>query len=271
MSLAALQRDFRAWLVDSDGEAAMRIGRRAGAGLAVYQNTYRAQLVECLQDGFERVHAWLGDGAFLAAAVAHIDATPPSHWTLDAYPSGFVATLAALYPDDPEVAELAWLDRALANAFAGPDAVPLRPDGLAAIDWDEAVLQLSPTLAIAEATTNAAAIWSALSAGEMPPQARLLDEPATLLVWRQDYTPCFRTTDARECRMIGQVRDGESFGALCASLTDELGHAGSIAAAGAVLGQWLRDGLIVGCEQKRGDVVRTTAFSDDRPAAECPD
>ncbi|KQX20707.1 MULTISPECIES: HvfC/BufC N-terminal domain-containing protein [unclassified Sphingomonas] len=246
MSLVALQRDFRAWLVDGDTAAAARIGDRATAGLAVYQNNYRAQLVACLEEAFERVHAWLGDGAFRAAAAAHIDAAPPGHWTLDAYPSGFVATLAALYPDDPEVAELGWLDHALADAFAGPDAEPLALDVAAAIDWDAAVLPLSPTLAIADATTNAAAIWSALSAGEMPPPARRLDEPAALIVWRQGYAPCFRTIDARERRLLAQARAGRTFGDLCASLTDELGARGGIAAAGAVLGQWLRDGLIVG-------------------------
>lgn len=247
MNLAALQRDFRAWLVESDSAAAARIGDRDRAGLTVYQNNYRSQLVACLEEGFERVHAWLGDGAFLAAAVAHIDATPPSHWTLDAYPAGFVATLVTLYPDDAEVAELAWLDQALTTAFAGPDADPLAPDILATIDWDNVVLQLAPTLAIGEATTNAAAIWSALSAGDTPPPAHMLDEPAALLVWRHDYIPCFRTIDLCEHRMLDRVREGRTFGALCASLTDELGAERSMATAGAVLGQWLRDGLIVGC------------------------
>ena len=60
--------------------------------------------------------------------VAHVARVPPSSWTLDAYPRDFPATLAPLYPDDPEVAELAVLELALAEAFVGADAAgPIAP------------------------------------------------------------------------------------------------------------------------------------------------
>ena len=49
MSLLALQRDMRAWLICEDTPAAKRLGVDAAAGLRVYQNNYRAQLVACLE------------------------------------------------------------------------------------------------------------------------------------------------------------------------------------------------------------------------------
>ncbi|MFY9351765.1 HvfC/BufC N-terminal domain-containing protein [Sphingobium sp.] len=245
MSLALIQQDFCAWLARSDADAAGRIGKGAGRGLAIYQNNYRAQLVACLTEAYERVHAWIGEDAFLAAAAAHIDATPPTHWTLDAYPAGFVATLAALYPDDPDIGELAWLDQALAQAFVAADADPVGLDGLGAVDWDEAVLRFSPSLLARDIRTNAAAIWSALSESGTPPAAALLDEPATLLVWRLDHVSCFRTADRREARLLDAARAGERFGALCALFADELGVEDSATEAGRLLGQWLADGLIV--------------------------
>lgn len=246
MKLAALQQDFQAWLVDGSEVAAARFGTGAQPGLLVYQNNYRAQLVACLTEGFERVLAWLGEDAFLAAVAAHVDRTPPTSWTLDAYSVGFPATLSDRYPDDPEVAELAWLDWALADAFVGPDAAPPSAELLAAVDWDQAVLILTPTLRIGEATTNAAAIWSALSAGQMPPAAEVLPQPAQLVVWRQAYVSCFRSIEAAEIRAIAQALAGEPFSAICAALVGAEGETDGITTASSLLGQWLRDGLLTG-------------------------
>lgn len=246
MSLAALQSDFRIWLIDASPEAAARIGPAAGPGLSVYQNNYRAQLMACLAETYERTHAWLGDEAFLAAAAAHIDATPPSAWTLDAYPIDFADSLSAIYPGDPDVAELAALEWALSRAFTTADAIAMTPEALANVDWDRAALHFTPGLAILPATSNAAAIWSALSKGEMPPDAVALPEPTALLVWRQDFTPCFRTIDAVEERAIMLCMGGAAFGALCGSMIDAFGETEGIARAAALLGQWISDGLIVG-------------------------
>ena len=246
MTLATLQRDFRHWLTDGTATASARFDARAQPGLLIYQNNYRAALVECLTERFERVHLWLGDAAFLAAAIAHIDATPPSAWTLDAYGAGFADTLAGLYPQDREVAEIAWLDQALSNAFTAPDATPLSAQAIAQIDWDHAILTLTPTLAMANVHSNAAAVWSALSAGDMPPASQRLDPPQTMLVWRQDFTPCFRTIDAQERDAISAIRAGATFAQLCTDLIDALGEAEGVGRAGAYLGQWFSDALVTG-------------------------
>lgn len=250
MTLAALQRDFRGWLVEGCTDAAGRIGPAALPGLAVYQNNYRAQLVACLAETHEHTHAWLGDEAFLAAAATHIDASPPRAWTLDAYPEGFVTTLAGLYPADTEVQELAALEWALSRAFTAPDAEPVSPAALAAVDWDTAVLQFLPSVSVLSATTNAAAIWSALAAGETPPTAQRLPEPAALLVWRQDFTPSFRTIDEVEEQAIIRCAAGQDFTALCNSLIETLGEAAGVERAAALLGQWIADGLIAGAGPK---------------------
>lgn len=252
MRLAALQQDFESWLRVGSDAAAARFGERAKPGLLVYQNNYRAQLVACLTDIFERVQSWLGEAAFLAAVATHIDRTPPTSWTLDAYSLDFPATLARLYADDPEVAELAWLDWALADAFVGPDTAPPAAEDLTGVDWDQAVIQLTPTLRLGPARTNAAAIWSALSADAMPPGAELLPHPAQLLVWRQDYVSCFRAIEAAEMRALAQALAGESFGTICAALVTEQGEADGIATASGLLGQWLRDGLVSGVSVRGG-------------------
>lgn len=250
MSLHTLQRDMRAWLVCEDEVAARRLGADAAPGLRVYQNNYRAQLVACLEESFTRTRDWIGGEAFHDAVVAHISRVPPSSWTLDAYPRDFPATLAMRYPDDPEIAELAWIDVALGEAFVGPDAVALTVEDLGDVDWDRATLRFTPTLDIAELTTNAPAIWSALAAGQDPPAAELLPEAGATLVWRQGLAAQFRAVDQYERQALLFVRAGMSFPALCAAMVRALGEQAGIARAGALLGQWVRDGMIVAIEEK---------------------
>ncbi|ARR52514.1 DUF2063 domain-containing protein [Rhizorhabdus wittichii DC-6] len=248
MSLLAMQRDFRAWLSESSDDAALRIGEAARPGLDVYHDNYRAALANCLAEVFERVLLWIGEERFRSTAAAHIDVTPPHAWTLDAYAGDFPETLDLLFRDDPEIAELGWLDLALSETFVGPDAVPVDPGVLGEVDWDRAVLRLSPTLATHVFRSNAAAIWSALSAGEVPPAAALLPEPVTILLWRKGLTPCFRTAEPGEGQAIALARSGADFNAICAAMIERLGEQEGIAAAGGFLGRWIGDGLVVGID-----------------------
>lgn len=247
MSLLATQRRFRAALTGDLEDAAHHFGdTNAAAGLAVYHNAYRVQLVDCLRETFEQLDAWLGSDDFALAALVHIAEHPPHGWTLGVYGEGFDATLARLYPNDPEVAELAWLEWALSIAFTGADGVPLTTNNLPSVDWDRARLDFVPTLQIAEATTNVGAIWSALSAGETPPAAETLPVPAALLVWRQDYVPGFRTIDQDERQALERMMSGAMFGELCLAEVEHWGDEEGVRRSGEYLGQWLHDGLVTG-------------------------
>lgn len=251
MTLLDLQRDLRAWLVHEDAEAARRVGSAAAPGLRVYQNNYRAQLVACLEASFPRVRAWLGDEAFLGATIFHIDRTPPSSWTLDAYARDLPYTLALLYPGDPEIAELAWLELALDQVFVGPDASIVTVADLAQVDWDHAVLRMIPALDIGDLTTNAPAIWSALAAGEAPPAVEHLEQPGAILVWRLGEFSRFRAIDQYELQALVHARAGRSYAALCEATVQAFGEQEGIARAGEWLGRWVNDGLIRGVEDGR--------------------
>lgn len=251
MRLRELQRDMRAWLAHADVEAARRAGNAAAPGLRVYQNNYRAQLVACLEASYPCVRAWIGDEAFLDAAIAHIDRVPPSSWTLDAYSRDVPETLALLYPGDPEIAELAWLELALDQVFAGPDAGIVTVADLAQVDWDHAVLRVIPALDIGDLTTNVPAIWSALTASETPPAAERLEQPEAMLVWRLGELSRFRAIDRDERQALVQVRAGQSYAALCEAAADAFGEQEGIARAGRWLGRWVSDGLIADIEDGR--------------------
>jgi hypothetical protein len=244
MSLAAMQRDFTAWLVDAPNQVARHLGASAEDGLAVYHHAYRTQLVDCLRDTHEKCAAWLGDDAFEAAALHHIAMHPPKSWTLGRYGHDFAASLSTLYPDDREVAELAWLDSTLRQAFDGPDAAPVDLATLGEVDWEAAILRFVPTLTIGRTLTNSAAIWSAIAQGNAPPAAQMLPRAGALLVWRRDLSPHFRSIEEDEQSMLTLALAGRPFGALCATLVDELGEEPGAAMATDLLRTWLGDGLI---------------------------
>jgi len=246
MSLLALQRDFRAWLSTEDPAIAAGLGGDPSAGLQVYQNNYRAQLVAVLEECFAHTRAWIGEEPFHAAVVTYIDAIPPGSWTLDVYGRDFPAMLASLHPDDPEVAELAWIENALGEAFVGPDAPVMTATDAVNVDWDRALLHFTPTIDHRDSATNAAAIWVALNAGETPPAVEILADPAAILVWRDRQVSRFRTIGPCELQALMHTRGGLAFPDLCAALVEACGEEEGIARAGAYLGQWVGDGLISG-------------------------
>lgn len=249
-ALLALQRNMRAWLEREDHAAADRLGVTE-AGLGVYQNNYRAQLAGVLETSFPCTLAWIGGEAFHDAVVTHVDRVPPHSWTLDAYPRDFPETLALLYADDPEVAELAAIELALGDAFVAADAAPIDRALLADVDWDHAVIELAPSLNLIDVRTNAAAIWLALIQEETPPGAEMLPQEASVLVWRRGETSEYRSIEAGERQALLAVRAGHSFAAMCEAVVALHGTEEGIHLAGQYLGQWLADDLVIGLRDAR--------------------
>lgn len=245
MTLAELQRDFRTWLVTPSDGAAQRFGAGAQPGLAVYQNNYRAQLVGCLEVSYPQVRRWLGDDAFREASITHIERRQPHTWTLDHYGRDFAETLLSMYPRNPDLQDLAWIEWALAEAFVAGDAAPMPADALAHVDWDNARLKLTPSLSLHTATTNADVIWEALEADTDVPEGAILQAPGGFVVWRRDFTSLLKRVDAIEYAALLSVRDDDRFEALCDKLVGRLGENEGVARAGTLLADWLSAGIIV--------------------------
>ncbi|MBL0966775.1 DNA-binding domain-containing protein [Blastomonas sp. UPD001] len=247
MNLRQLQDDFCSYLRSDGAVTLASVAPAAQRGLGVYHFAHRATLGAALGDVFERTHAWLGDARFDHAAARHIALHPPASWTLADYGAGFEETLAGLYPDHPEVAELAWLDWTLRVAFNGPDCPDLDLASLAGVDWDSARLVINPTLAYRPIVTNVALIWQALDDGEPdPPPAERLPTPAVLTVWRQGLMPRFQTIEALEHEALAVAMRGGSLGEICSILAK--GPTGSDAAAtqaGAMLQRWMSEAVLV--------------------------
>ena len=242
MSLAETQSAFAAFL--RSGEEADAPPFRA-AGLHIYLNNYRSQLIASLEASYPRTRQWIGDDAFLHAAVNHVDRVHPRSWTLDAYGHDFADTLDALFPDDPEVRDLAMLELTLEQAFVAADGDSMTIDAVASTDWDAHPLAFTPSTRLLSITTNVADLWCWLGEGNASqPVERASEVEACLLVWRRDGTSRFRTLEADELKALTCVLGTRSFGALCEKLVGEQGFEAGIRCAGLLLRQWISDGIV---------------------------
>lgn len=245
MSLLSIQQGFRDHILAGADASLSSVKLASMQGLAVYRHAYRAQLIACLRDTFEKTWSWLGDDAFDASARAYIEATPPSTWTLNEYGAGFPDALKQFYPEDPEVSELAWLDWTLRRAFDGPNGTSIAPSELASVNWNNAVLYFLPTLTVGTVTTNAPALWGALSEGEMPPQAERLPLVGAVRVWRANLSPKFRSIEDFERRALLLALAGTNFADLCALLVENDDPDVAAQRVGSLLASWIQDQLIM--------------------------
>jgi hypothetical protein len=254
-ALRALQQRFLAGITtdDAGAEALIVDDRRVGATkrLGIYRNNYRASLTGVLADHFERLHAYLGDEQFDTVALAYLAAHPSTTRNLRYYGDAFPDFLARHFPNDAELAEIAALDWALRHAFDAADAVPLDAERVGALgdSWIEAPLSLHPSARLLPMHHNSAAIWSALSAEEPPPEVALLDCPVTVLAWRNGLQPQFRSLTTEEAEAFTAISAGASFADISARMIGILGEAAAMETLAAWLRQWLADGVLVTADQ----------------------
>src|SRR5262249_52817369 len=149
-----------------------------------------------VDEDYEQVHAYLGNQAFARLVKAYIAAHPSdqrnARW-FSRHLRVFIAKFEA-YAKHPEVPELAALEKALADAFDGPDCNTLTIDALARLPpeaWPYLVFHPNPTVIRLSFATNPAAIWSALKNETAPPKPTPLPEQQAIIVWRQELMARF--------------------------------------------------------------------------------
>jgi hypothetical protein len=235
MSLIALQCAFHAQIV-ADDDAVIASDLRYD----IYRNNYRTQLLTCLESLFEKTRALAGEDAFEAAACHHIITHPPTSWSLDDYGHDFPATLAELFAEDGDVAELAWLEWAMQLAFSARDKSVLDLAWLTTegLDLDAMRFALAPGFQMRQVVSNVVSLW------EAAPGAIMLDHPADLIVWRKGHVAQFRLVEPDEMALLNQIAAGHSFGEISARLASVMDDDAAIAHLGGLLGRWLSDGLL---------------------------
>ncbi len=243
MSLIEQQRAFRTAIAASDDE-----DPAGSTGMTIYRNAYRARLLGALETSFERTHRWTGAESFTAAASHFILTQPPRSWTLDVYGAQFPAVLAELFGADPEVAELAWLEWHMQQAFAAPDApeldvAALAGAGLDAADWDGLRFAMAAGFAHRRVAHDCAALWQAAASVSVPAARATasLPAPMELIVWRKDLMPHFRMLEPAEFAVLSRIAAGHTLGQATSDVDAEADA--DPARLGGWLAQWLQEGL----------------------------
>ena len=252
-SLRELQETFQRGILAGDDSILAEVNDSAKEQrqvlFGVYRNAYVARLAEVLGDDYAQLHAYLGDQAFAKLIKAYIDANPSdqrsARWFGRHLPD-FVRKSGA-YAKHPELAEIADLEKALADAFDGPDAAPLTIEALAALApeaWPQLTLKPHPTTLRLTFRTNAAEIWQALKEETAPPKPIQLPEPQAIVVWRQDFMARFKPLTAEEAMMWNEASKGVVFGVLCEMVATFAGEDEAELRAATYLKGWVDMGML---------------------------
>lgn len=242
MTLAVLQRAFLAEISADDALPP------SSTGMAIYRNAYRGRLSDALASGFERTKRWVGEEAFEQAAAHYILTHPPHRWTLDLFGEAFPGLLGTLFADDPEVAELAWLEWQLQQAFAARNAPVLTAADLAEVslsedDWAQLRFIPAPGFAARQVDCDVVTLWPLLRDEAAASAPARLPESGWLIVWRQDLSPHYRLLDPAEGAALAALAGGESFGDVATRV-----GADGLQQFGAWFAGWLAEGLFSALE-----------------------
>jgi hypothetical protein len=252
--LAERQEAFLAHVLDEDAPAPEGWGNSQAAGMTVYRGNYRSALMAALGETYERTALYLGAQPFARASINHAIAHPPSGWTIDEAGAGFDQTCAEVFTDNPEVAELAWLEWAMMELATAPDSTPLTAQDFASASvefgedaWAGLRLGFQPRMQVRQVVHDLESIWRALP--DKPDQI-VLAEPCSCIASREGERPTFTLLEADHAPAIAAMQQGASYGELIGVLIgdtedpspDDIQNAAM--RAGAMLGAWLGEGLI---------------------------
>lgn len=254
-SLKDIQDEFQRGVLAGDDAILAEVNDSAKEGrnvlFGVYRNAYVARLAEILAEDYEQVHAYLGDRAFANLVRAYIAGNPSDQRSARWFGRHMPAFIARskTFAGHPEVAELAALEKALADAFDGADAEPLSLSDLAALPaeaWPALELKPHPTAIRLTFATNAADIWTALKNEMPPPKPARLPEAQALLVWRERFMARFKPLTTEEAMMWDEAAKGVRFSVLCEMVATFAGEDEAELRAASYLKGWVDAGLLAG-------------------------
>ncbi|MFL0355600.1 putative DNA-binding domain-containing protein [Erythrobacter sp. GH1-10] len=256
--LAEKQAAFMRAILDEDAPLPEGWGNRQALGMSVYRGNYRSALVGALESTFERTARYVGEATFKRVCAHHALANPPSGWTIDEAGEGFDATCAELFANNPEVAELAWLEWTMLQVANAPDCEPIDADGFAEAtaafgdeDWMGLRVQFQPRAVAHVVRTNLSGLWNALEdSSELDRPEPRLAEPRGCIVAREQERPVFQMVEPDSAEAFALIQAGGTYGELILHLAGEepeLKHVQKAAMrAGAILGEWVNEGLVTG-------------------------
>lgn len=252
-ALPQLQLAFQRYVLEGDPNMRARVvsAERVDPDrrLRIYYDAYRLRLIEALATDYEALRAVMGTGEFNAACRAYIGATPSVFRNVRWYGGGLPPFLETTAPwsGQPILSEIALFEWTLTLAFDAPDAAAVGFDKLAALpadQWPTVAFVLHPSVQLLTLRTNAPAFRKATDAEASLPEITLAEAPVSWLVWRRDFTACFRSLSEPEAWALRAVQTGANFSTLCEGMCEWLEAEQAAPHAAGFLRQWVDDEVI---------------------------
>lgn len=255
MNLAELQRAFQQHVLQGTGNVGHDINRSeavpAGTRLAVYSDAYRLRLADALAQNYPRLQRLLGNDSFAELARAYLAAFPSTRESVRWFGDRLAEYLAA----QPGAAERSWLEELarwewiVAGAFDAEDIAPLAEAALAQVApdrWPTLQFQFHPSVQLLQLSTNAPALFKALSDDATPPPPARLTAPRTWVIWRQQLTPRYRSMSTDEAGALRTAMEGGSFEDICNVLCKWHDASDVPVRAATLLKMWLGEEMLTG-------------------------
>ena len=252
---ARQQAEFQRGILDGDDTVLAEIldspREKRDTLFGVYRYAYGSRLVDAMRNDHELLHLYLGDEMFDEMGYAYVKARPSEHPNLRWFSQGLPDFLksAEPYSNHPVLSDLAALEKTLNDAFDAKEGPVVDLSDMAGFSpeaWPDLEFVPHPSAFRLDLATNASAVWLALENEETPPDAAVLEEPARLLIWRQDTTPMFRELSAEEAMMWDEAANGVPFGVLCEMLATYDDPDGAAARGAGYLHGWITAQLLTG-------------------------
>ncbi len=255
-SLKEIQDEFQRGILAGDdailGEVNDSSKEERKVLFGVYRNGYVARLAEILGEDYEQIHAYLGDRAFANLVRAYIAGNPSDQRSARWFGRHMPAFIAKsrTFADHPEVAELAALEKALADAFDGPDAEPLQfcrarrgsRRRLARVSYSSRIRPRSASPS--RPTPQRSGPRSRMRQPRPSPRGCL--SPQALLVWREGFMARFKPLSTEEAMMWDEAAKGVRFSVLCEMVATFAGEDEAELRAASYLKGWIDLGMLAG-------------------------
>jgi hypothetical protein len=223
------------------GDAELSAAERA----RIYSDMYLFRLVDALREDYPLLSQLLGAEEFFALSAAYVRTHPSENPSL----AHLGRHLPAFLRDAPEtrrdLAELAALEWARAQAFIAPDADPVDGSALQALAENAAAARilLLPSVRLLSFDYDVVTLWADLETGRHPrPPVRA---PTFVLVWRKGFDVFHAPMSAEELGALEAVQRGATLGEACEAFT---ALPDPTQAAFDAVASWCGEGLIAAIE-----------------------
>lgn len=218
---------------------------RLGAAerLDVYASAIFIRIRDAIAEDYPATHAALGPEDWGAQIARYVEAHPTDHPDLRMAGRHLPDFLRACGP--AWVADLADLERSLAEAFTAANAAPLRTESVQALEpgaWPDLWVRAVPSLRVLLPTTPSDEIRRRLLDGK--PAAPDEGHCAPIRVWRRDLRVFQRRIEPLEERALRLLVAGVTFADLCDWIDEQDGERYASEIAVGLLTRWLGDELL---------------------------